>query len=118
MPVMKFHRVRVLVFFLCVFALTARGQKAQMMRVTALEYHKKDTDTPYRVEGETLPPKLILYYKLDCKKGAADLQVGNKYRIEESTDEDRMKVLMIYFKNPDEPVTEPTIIGVTCTLSL
>lgn len=110
------HLLSLLIILECIFTLSAAGsQRAQMMRVTALEYHKKDTDTPYRVDGETLPPGMILYYKLDCKKGAADLHVGNKYQIEEGTDENGMKVLSIYYKNPAE-VTEPTVVGVACTI--
>jgi hypothetical protein len=116
---MKFRSRSVLsILFLAIWAfrLSAYDQKTQMLRVTALKYRKKDADTPYRVDGETLPPGTILYYKLGCKKGAAGLHVGNKYQIEEGTDEDGMKVLSIYYKNPDEPVTEPTIVGVTCTI--
>jgi hypothetical protein len=104
------------VFCLCAFSLSATTHKTQSMRVTAIEYHKADTDTPYRVNGQTLPPGTALYYVLDCKNGATDLHVGKSYWVAETADSDGMKALLIYYGNPDEPVTVPTIVGVTCTI--
>jgi hypothetical protein len=104
------------VFCLYALSLSASAPKTQSMRVTAIEYHKADTDTPYRVNGQTLPPGTALYYVLDCKNGATDLHVGNIYQVVETTDSDGMKALLIYYGNPDQPVTVPTIVGVTCTI--
>jgi hypothetical protein len=112
----RFH-VSLSALLLSAFCLSAFGQKAQLMRVTAIEYHKKDTDTPYRVDGQTVAPQVILYYVLGCRKGAAGLHVGNTYQIEEGTNENGLKVLSIYYQSPDKPVTESTIIGVTCTIA-
>jgi len=109
---MRFHTpARISAFLLCAFCMSAFGQKTQPMLVTALEY-RKNVDPPYRLEGETLPPQAILHYVLDCRKGAADLHVGNSYEVQESTDEDRIKTLLIYYRNPNDP----SIIGVFCTV--
>jgi len=101
-----------LAFSLCTLGLFATEHKTQPMRVTALEYHKRDASAPYRLEGETLPPNVVLYYVLDCKKGAANLHVGESYQVLESTDENGMKNLLIYYTDPDDP----SIIGVFCTV--
>jgi hypothetical protein len=105
-----------LVFCIYAFTLSASVRETRLMRVTAIEYREKDTVTPYRVEGQTVPPQTILYYVLDCKKGAADLHVGNSYQAAETIDNEGMKALLIYYGNPDDPITQPTIIGVTCAI--
>lgn len=86
------------------------------MRVTALEYHKNDTDAPYHLNGQTIEP--VLYYRLGCKNGAASLHVGNSYQAEESIADDGTKILFIYYKGrlPDERVTKATGVGVACTV--
>jgi hypothetical protein len=104
-------------FCVCALGLPAFGQKTQM-RVTALEYHKNDTDAPYHVDGQTSPPGAVLYYRLGCKKGAADLHVGDNYRIEESTADDGTKLLSIYYKEPlpNKSIEGTTVVGVACTV--
>lgn len=95
---------------------SSQAQTKHMMRVTALEYRSKDEAQPYRVEGETLPQAESLHYKLQCKNGAADLTVGKKYRVEE-TSEDGKKNLTIFYPEPLPGKTgEDMIIGVVCTV--
>jgi hypothetical protein len=99
--------------------LLAREQPKRYMRVTALEYHKNDSDTPYRMDGETVPPGDVLFYRLGCKKGAGDLRVGERYEIAEGTDAEGTKILNIYYKEPkmeNPPVPGAQMIGVVCTV--
>jgi hypothetical protein len=108
-----------LVVFVGIAAFPAHGQAKQYMRVTSLQYREKNTEAPYRVEGKSSPT--VLYYRLSCKKGASNLHVGRAYQIEESTDEDNIKTLLILYPDSDKPDVEKprpdaTIIGVTCTV--
>lgn len=86
------------------------GPNQHLMTVTALEYHEANTEKPYLVEGKAIKPEPILYYKLACKRGGSDLEVGKRYKVTESRDENNLKVLMIALSVPDEP----TVIGVEC----
>jgi hypothetical protein len=109
---MRLSKASLLVCLALVLCLSALGQKTQLMRVTAIEYHKEDAHTPYRVEGQTTQP--VFYYQLDCKKGAVDLHVGNSYQVAEGTDENGLKSLTIFYGDTDKP--EPTVIGVVCVI--
>jgi hypothetical protein len=92
----------------------AHGQAKQYMRVTSLQYREKNTEAPYRVEGKSTPA--ILYYRLSCKKGAANLHVGRTYEIHESTDEDNIKTLLILYPDSEKPLADATTIGIICTV--
>lgn len=85
-----------------------QGRKARLVTITALEYHETK-EKPYTIEGKTTTPP-ILYYKLACKRGGADIQVGRSYKATESRDENDVKVLVIYLSVSDKP----DVIGVVC----
>src|ERR1700674_4209909 len=86
------------------------GPNQRLMTVTALEYREANTEKPYLVEGRATKPEPILYYRLACKRGGSKLEVGQRYKVTESRNENNLKVLMIAWSHPDEP----NIIGVEC----
>lgn len=86
------------------------GPNRRLMTVTALEYREGNTEKPYLVEGNVITPKRVLYYRLECKSGGSELQVGERYKVAETHNENNIKVLMIAFSHPDKP----DIIGIEC----
>ncbi len=113
---MKLPRNIVFVFLLLLSAL-ASAQNKRVMRITELEYHKNDEDAPYRVNGETLPPGDVVYYKLECKGGAAELEVGKRYHTEETVERDGTKTIYIEFPHPIPGDTlNDKVIGLLCNV--
>ncbi|MGA2965257.1 MAG: hypothetical protein ABSD64_03525 [Terriglobales bacterium] len=91
---------------------SAFGKEANQGRkilITSIERHKNSTDSPYKVEGKTSGPESTLYYKLACKGGAADLEVGHLYNAQEVTEEGT-KTLVIYHRIE----RDPSVVGTIC----
>jgi hypothetical protein len=80
--------------------------------ITGIEHRQRTTtDSDYQVEGKTISSVPIIRYKLSCKNGAADLEVGHRYNATEAT-ENGLKTLFISYRVE----RDPTIIGVICEI--
>jgi hypothetical protein len=114
--IMKLPQNIVFVFLLLLSAL-ASAQNKRVMRITELEYHKTDEGVTYRVNGETVPPGDVIYYKLECKGGAAELELGKRYHTEETVERDGTKTIYIEFPRPiPGDALNDKIVGLLCTV--
>jgi hypothetical protein len=77
--------------------------------ITSIEHRERSTDRPYKVEGKTTGSLPTHYYTMSCKKGAADLQVGHLYQVNEAND-NGIKTLWISYRVK----RDPTIIALIC----
>jgi hypothetical protein len=96
------------VLVLLALALGTEPKPERTISITSIEHHEGNTEHPYRVEARTSREPAV-FYKLECKSGAADLEVGRLYKATEET-EGGTKILWIYFHIE----RDPTIIATTC----
>jgi hypothetical protein len=97
------------VFVLLTPALGTESKSERTISITSIEHHEDSMEHPYKVEAKTSGAEPTVFYKLACKSGAADLEVGRLYKATEET-EDGTKTLWIYFHIE----RDPTVIGTTC----
>ncbi len=102
----------VLMATLVVLLYSAVGTETKAERtisITSIEHHESNAEHPYKVEAKTSGTQPTIYYRLSCKSGAADLEVGHSYEASEGT-EDGVKRLAIFHHIQ----REPTVIGTVC----
>lgn len=88
-------------------ALGTGSQAERTISITSIEHQQGNAESLYKVEAKTSEP--TIYYKLACKNGAADLEVGRLYKVTEGT-EDGTKRLSIW----RHVERDPTITGTVC----
>ena|GEM_PF-5151328 len=93
---------------------TVFGKDDRLLSVLGLEHHENNSGRPYSVEGETVGQGPKLRYRLGCKLGASDLQVGHRYKITEGSNEDKVRVVSIWYAEKEKPA--PDIVGVECEI--